>query len=84
VRRRSSKKLKILLKTDHQGKLEIIDRDSGQKLDGFSNIQIYINTYGRVCVVLEIKDVGLELKLESKEIHDAISHHKCPKGHMHI
>lgn len=57
-----------MVRTNHLGKVEVIDTDTG---DILTNVRVYyicINASGKVSVELEIKDV--ELSIESNNVKE--------------
>lgn len=43
------------------GKVKVYDAD-GHQLTGITRISLYINTFGKVCAELSVKDVELDLE----------------------
>lgn len=62
----SKKQLKIRIKTDKNGKVEIYDQDTGQRLTNILRINLFVNSLGRICAEITIKDV--ELDIQTKDV----------------
>ena len=56
--------MKILVQTNQEGRVEVVNRDTGKVIDNIKRIDVYINYRGVPTVNIEFKDV--ELKLESE------------------
>jgi len=55
--------MKILIKTNQQGKVEVIG-ENGKIIENIDKIDIYVNTFRRASAVIHIKDVELDMKTE--------------------
>jgi len=61
----SEKPLKILIKTNKKGKVEVFDRDTGERITGIGRVNLYVNTFGQVCAEISVKDVYLDLEVDN-------------------
>lgn len=64
----SKKQLKIKIKTDKKGKIKIFDSETNQRITGISRISLYVNSFGKVCAELSIKDVELDIEVGNVEL----------------
>lgn len=62
--RQPSRSLKILIKTNEEGKIEVFNQEDGSKLDNVSNLEIFVNSQNRPYVRLIIKNPDLEIKYD--------------------
>lgn len=61
--KRPSKSLKILIKTNSEGKVEVYQED-GTLLNNVSNLEIFVNSQGRPYVRLIIKNPDIEIQYD--------------------
>lgn len=57
-----------MVRTNHQGKIEVIDTETGDLL---TNVRVYyigVNRFGKVSVEVEIKDA--EINIESEDVKE--------------
>ena len=66
----SKKQLKIKIKTDKNGKIKIYDAETGQHITGISRISLYVNSFGKVCAELSIRDVELDIEVEYVKLRE--------------
>ena len=59
--------MKILIKTNPQGKIEAFDQEGNQITD-IGRIDIYVNSHGRASAVITFKDVDLDIEVEQRQI----------------
>jgi len=59
--------MKILIRTNRQGRLEVIDRDTNQPVEGVKRIHIYVNSFKKASAMIEFKDTELKLKFEGSD-----------------
>lgn len=64
----SKKQLKIKIKTDKKGKIKIFDSETNQRITDISRISLYVNSFGKVCAELSIKDVELDIEVGNVEL----------------
>lgn len=57
--------MKILVRTNEKGKVEVLNRDTGEILENITRIDVYINWKGYPTVNIEFKDVQLEIEHEN-------------------
>lgn len=55
---------KIKIRTNKSGKVEIIDEDTGIIIKGVNRITLYVNSFGKVCADLSVKNIQLDLDTE--------------------
>jgi hypothetical protein len=55
--------VKILL-TTLKGKIQIINSDTGEELKNIGRVDVNINSFGKVTVSIEFKDVELNIESE--------------------
>ena len=59
--------MKILIQTNSQGKLEVVNRDTGEIVEGIKRIRIYTNAYNRPSATIEFKDTDIKLRLKGDD-----------------
>ena len=64
----SKKRLKIKIKTDKNKKVQVFDAETGERLRGFSRLNLYVDMMGRVCADLSIKDVELDIEIDNAKL----------------
>lgn len=55
--------------------MEVVDATTNERISGISRISLYVNTFGKVCVDLTIKDVKLDLGVEEGNINESARRH---------
>lgn len=48
----------------------VVDSDDGKEITNITRINLYINTYKKVCLELTVKDVELDLEVEKIDINE--------------
>jgi hypothetical protein len=58
--------MKILIKTNPQGKIEIFDQDGG-RLTNIGRVDIYVNSHGKPSAIITFKDVELDIEVDYRK-----------------
>ena len=53
--------MKILIKTNPEGKIEVFNRDTKKKLN-VGRVDIYVTSRGKVSAAIQFKDVELDIE----------------------
>ena len=56
--------MKILIKTNKQGKVEVFNKDTMELLTHIGRVEILISSFGRASAVIKFKDVEVDLDLD--------------------
>ena len=59
--------MKILIKTNSQRKVEVLNLSTLEPIEGIGRIDIYVNTYGRANAVITFRDVNIDIESTSNE-----------------
>ena len=60
--------MKILIRTNQDNVVEVVDATTKEKIVGISKIHIYVDILGKVCADLTIKNIELDLGIEEGNI----------------
>lgn len=62
------KKLKILIRTNDQGKVEVLDASTGEILTGIGRVSFYVNILKQPCVEIEVRNVEFDIGVEEENV----------------
>jgi hypothetical protein len=59
--------LKIQIKTNQKGKVEVIDAETGDLLNNVKVMYITVNAFGKATAELTVKDVQVDINVEKEK-----------------
>lgn len=54
-----------LLITTHNGKIKIINSNTGEELKNLGRVDFNVNSFGKVSISIEFKDINVHINAES-------------------
>lgn len=64
------REIKILLRTNQQGHVEVVDAVTDEVLKGINRVRFYVNILKKPVIEIEFKNVQLDLEIEDVIIRD--------------
>ena len=63
------KPLKIILRTNQEGVVEVVDAADGKILSNIKRLDIYVNTYGKLAVTITLDDTNMHVEALQENIN---------------